>query len=67
VTEKEDETKGKRDETEREKKRSEEEKIKNKERGVLEKDLSYPHPHSKEEKERKFFDKLLPKNYFAGI
>ncbi|XP_068465847.1 uncharacterized protein [Phaseolus vulgaris] len=61
-----DETKGKRDEKER----SEEEKIKrkseNKERGVLEKDLSYPHSPSKKEKERKFFDKLLPKNYFAG-
>jgi len=39
VIEKEDET----EELEREKKRSEEEKIKNKERGVIEKDLSYPH------------------------
>jgi len=66
VIEKEDEIEGKREETEREKKRSEEEKIKNKEKGVLEKDLSYPHPPSKKEKERKFFDKLLPKNYFAG-
>jgi len=62
VIEKEDETK----ELEREKKRSEEEKIKNKKRGVSEKDLSYSHPPSKKEKERKFFDKLLPKNYFAG-
>ena len=35
-------------------------------RGVIEKDLSYPHPPSKKEKERKFFDKLLPKNYFVG-
>ena len=61
VTEKKDETG-----LEREKKRSEEEKIKNKERGVLEKDLSYLHPISKKEKERKFFDKLLPKTYFAG-
>ena len=41
-------------------------KNKNKERSVLEKDLSYPPPPSKKEKERKFFDKLLPKNYFAG-
>ena len=61
-----DEIEGKRDEKER----SEEEKIKkkseNKERGVFEKDLSYPHSPSQSEKERKFFDKLLPKNYFAG-
>ncbi|XP_068492013.1 uncharacterized protein [Phaseolus vulgaris] len=61
-----DEIEGKRDEKER----SEEEKIKkkseNKERGFFEKDLSYPHSPSKSEKERKFFDKLLPKNYFAG-
>ncbi|XP_068492294.1 uncharacterized protein [Phaseolus vulgaris] len=61
-----DEIEGKRDEKER----GEEEKIKkkseNKERGVFEKDLSYPHSPSKSEKERKFFDKLLPKNYFAG-
>ncbi|XP_068475111.1 uncharacterized protein [Phaseolus vulgaris] len=61
-----DETEGKRDEKER----SEEEKIKkkseNKERGIFEKDLSYPHSPSKREKERKFFDKMLPKNYFAG-
>ena len=62
VTEKEDET----EELERKKKRSEEEKMKNKERSVIEKDLSYRHPYSKKEKERKFFDKLLPKNYFAG-
>ena len=62
VIEKEDEN----EELEREKKRSEEEKSENKERGALEKDLSYPHPPSKKEKERKFFDKLLPKNYFAG-
>ena len=46
--------------------KSEKEKIKNKERSVLEKDLSYSHPPSKKEKERKFFDKLLPRNYFAG-
>ena len=39
IAEKEDET----EELEREMKRSEEEKIKNKERGVIEKDLSYPH------------------------
>jgi len=65
VTKKEDETEEKREETEREKKKSEEEKIKNKERGVFAKDLSYLHPPSKKEKERKFFDKLLPKNYFA--
>jgi len=58
VTEKEDETE--------ELERSEEEKSENNERGVLEKDLSYPHPPSRKEKERKFFDKLLPKNYFAG-
>jgi len=61
VTEKEDETK----ELERKKKRSKEEKIKNKARSVLEKDLSYPYPPLKKEKERKFFDKLPPKNYFA--
>jgi len=42
------------------------EKIKNKERSALETDLSYPQPPSKKEKERKFFVKLLPKNYFAG-
>ncbi|XP_068492181.1 uncharacterized protein [Phaseolus vulgaris] len=62
IAEKEDET----EELEREMKRSEEEKSENKERGVLEKDLSYPHPPSKAEKDRKFFDKLLPRNYFAG-
>ncbi|XP_068466513.1 uncharacterized protein [Phaseolus vulgaris] len=62
IAEKEDET----EELEREMKRSGEEKIKNKERSVLEKDLSYPHPPSKTEKDKKFFDKLLPRNYFAG-
>jgi len=50
-------------------KRSEEEKIKerneNKEKSVIEKDLSYPHAPSKKEKGRKFFYRLLPKNYFA--
>ena len=72
VTEKEekDETKGKRDEKEGEKKRSEEEKLKKKseykERGVLQKDLSYPHAPSKNKMERIFFDNLLPRNYFAG-
>jgi len=29
----------------------------------LEKDLSYP--HEKKENERKFLDRLLPKNYFV--
>ena len=62
MDEKEDET----EELEREKKRSGEEKIKNKERDVIEKYLSYPHAPSKKDKERiYFFEKLLPKNYFA--
>ena len=61
-----DETEDKRDEKERSEEKKIKKKSENKERGILEKDLSYSHPPSKKEKERKFFDKLLPKNYFAG-
>ena len=37
----------------------------NKERGVLEKDLSYPHAPSKKHKKMKFFDNLLSNISFA--
>jgi len=47
-----------------------EEKIKEKKLKIrrevfLKKDLSYPHASSKKEKDIKYFDNLLPKNYFA--
>jgi len=49
-----DETEGKRDEKERTEEKKIKKKSENKERGVLEKDLSYPHAPSKKEKNNFF-------------